>query len=50
MKINELSVPGKTAYTAPVLREYVLAVSRVLCASDKSGSTEVWDEIDLSSL
>lgn len=50
MKINELSVPGKKAYTVPELSEYVLTESDILCASNMGGSTEVWDEVDLSSL
>lgn len=50
MKINLLTLPGRQAYTVPELKEYYLAASDILCASDIGGSTEEWEEIDLSSI
>lgn len=49
MKNKELSLPGKRLYQPPVSEEFVLATEQMLCMSgDPQGSTEEWDEFDLS--
>ena len=36
------------AYSSPATEIIELFLEGVLCASDKTGTTETWDEIDLS--
>jgi hypothetical protein len=48
MKNNHLTRPGKKPYQSPVLEEYALHLEKPLCTSDKGGTTEQWDEVDLS--
>lgn len=48
MKNNNLSQPGKQPYQSPVLEEHVLHLENPMCASPMGGTTEQWDEVDLS--
>lgn len=49
MKNNDLCLPEKRLYQPPVSEEFTLAAEQMLCMSgDPQGSTEEWDEFDLS--
>lgn len=50
MKYNDLTWPGKMPYRTPVSEALVLKAESFLCASDKGGTTEEWEEYDLSTL
>lgn len=48
MKNNYLTEPGKKPYQSPVLDQHVLCLDHPLCTSGTGGTTEQWDEVDLS--
>lgn len=50
MNYSRLSRPEKLRYQSPVSDETVLGMESMLCQSNWGGTTEEWEEIDLSML